>query len=109
MEKKIRMPRSPRSPRRSVKHSKGDTRVYKGKNQVYDGRCWNTILHCSQCNYTCYVKTSLTSHLLTHTGERPYKCTFPGCNHASAQKSNLTTHMLTHTGEKKTQMYFSWM
>ena len=89
-----------RSPRRSVKHTKGDTRVYNGKNQVYNGRQWNTILHCSQCTYTCYLKADLTKHLLTHTGQRPHKCTFPGCDKSFAQKSNLPTHLLTHTGER---------
>ena len=98
MPRSPRSPDSPHSPRRSVKHTKGDTRVYKGKNQVYSGRRWNTILHCSQCTYTCYTSSRLKSHLLTHTGERPHKC--PHCAKAFSDRSSLRKHLFTHTEER---------
>ena len=35
-----------------------------------------------------------------HTGEKPYKCTWPGCSYAATQQQHMDTHHLKHTGEK---------
>ena len=39
-------------------------------------------------------------HKRTHTGQKPYKCDWPGCDFASAQLCNMTSHRRTHTGER---------
>ena len=36
----------------------------------------------------------------THTGEKPFPCTFPNCGMFFAQKSNVVVHMKKHTGER---------
>jgi len=33
---------------------------------------------------------------MTHTGEKPHKCTFPGCNKRFSEKGNMKTHLKTH-------------
>ena len=48
-------------------------------------------IQCTECDYTCSRAGHLEIHLRTHTGERPYPCTY--CKHRSADKSNLKKHM----------------
>ena len=47
-----------------------------------------------------HTKQGLEYHWRTHTGEKPYKCTYSGCGKAFAQSANLLVHKRTHRCDK---------
>uniref|UniRef100_A0AAQ4NVJ6 Kruppel like factor 13 n=1 Tax=Gasterosteus aculeatus aculeatus TaxID=481459 RepID=A0AAQ4NVJ6_GASAC len=49
-----------------------------------------------KCHYSGCEKV-----LWTHTGERPFPCTWPDCSKKFARSDELARHYRTHTGEKK--------
>ncbi|KAK6755018.1 hypothetical protein RB195_013782 [Necator americanus] len=55
---------------------------------------------CNNCGRSFAERTKLNRHMLTHTGERAFKCTHEGCNKAFSLEANLRSHIKTHTGEK---------
>ncbi|KAK7498831.1 hypothetical protein BaRGS_00009923 [Batillaria attramentaria] len=52
---------------------------------------------CGVCSRVFTRSWLLKGHMRTHTGERPFHCSFPHCNKAFADKSNLRSHTLIHT------------
>lgn len=51
---------------------------------------------CQYCGKGFTRPSSLKIHVHSHTGERPFSCTFDGCNRTFSVQSNMRRHARTH-------------
>ncbi|KAM7070062.1 zinc finger protein 407 isoform 1-T2 [Acridotheres tristis] len=55
---------------------------------------------CHLCDRSFTEKWALKNHVKLHTGEKPFKCTWPTCHYSFLTASAMKDHFRTHTGEK---------
>lgn len=58
----------------------------------------NGMFSCDLCEYSSQKVSSVKSHRMVHTGEKPFKCDL--CSKCFRQKEHLKNHRMTHTKEK---------
>lgn len=51
---------------------------------------------CKVCGRECRRPSTLKTHILTHTGQRPFLCRYPGCNKSFNVRSNMLRHERLH-------------
>ena len=56
---------------------------------------------CQECNKDCKNKYSLKRHMMGHTGERPFECTWEGCDKRFALAQIRDVHERLHKGIKE--------
>jgi hypothetical protein len=49
---------------------------------------------CRYCDKTFNQSGAMTTHMRTHTGERPFSCPAPECDHRSTTSSNIIKHVM---------------
>lgn len=68
------------------------------KNKTIQFKKINGLFCCDLCEYSSQKVSSVKSHRMIHTGEKPFQCDL--CSKSFRQKEHLKNHRMTHTKEK---------
>ncbi|ORY46918.1 hypothetical protein BCR33DRAFT_715318 [Rhizoclosmatium globosum] len=81
----------------SMDHSSSDDDEHLSSNNVSSSHNGPKQTHvCSVCSKVFAKNAKLVLHMMSHTGEKPFKCTHPGCSKSYARKNHLDVHTLSH-------------
>uniref|UniRef100_A0A674BUF5 C2H2-type domain-containing protein n=1 Tax=Salmo trutta TaxID=8032 RepID=A0A674BUF5_SALTR len=69
-------------------------------NRVHTPQVKRVRYPCSYCGKGFYSPAPLVRHVLIHTGENPYSCTYKECTRVFKSASELRIHMRYHTGDR---------
>lgn len=56
---------------------------------------------CQTCSKRLSSKQGLIQHMNTHTGDKPYKCSYPNCSSSYRHASQLSNHKIIHKTQLK--------
>ncbi len=51
---------------------------------------------CKVCNASFSRNNTLKTHMMIHTGDKPYECPYKDCYRKFTEKGNMKTHYKTH-------------
>ncbi|KAI7895011.1 uncharacterized protein EV154DRAFT_49544 [Mucor mucedo] len=57
----------------------------------------NKQYDCSFCQKKFMRPSSLKIHTYSHTGEKPFHCSYPGCRRRFSVQSNMRRHLRVHS------------
>ena len=60
-----------------------------------------TAYICQTCSKRLSSKQGLFQHQNTHTGDKPYKCSYPNCFSSYRHASQLSNHKIIHKDQVK--------
>ena len=95
----------PTIPRSFWMTERGPSLATNATTQSIDLAIWRRKKHvlvhngsCTRCDYSSSASSSLKSHTMIHSGEKPFSS--KQCNYSFTRSSHFKTHMLIHSGEK---------